>query len=115
MRFLQDLVKSVIPFLAFGFSFCVCVVSQIHRHFQECVTCYVNSPWPTAWNANSVTGNCFVFNNIQKSRGQGSWRCVACEFLFPITESFCALMQLTNFIKLNQLAFLLVDIDLAGF
>lgn len=96
------IIWNVIHFLAFGGSF---LVSQTQRHFQECVTCYVNSPWPTAWNANSVTENCFVFHNIQKSRGQGSWRYVACEFVFTMTESFCILKQLRNFIKLNQLVF----------
>lgn len=96
------IISDATHFHRFGGSF---LVSQIQRHFQECVTCFVNSLWPTAWNANSVSENCFVFNNIQKSRGQGSQQYVACKFVFTITESLCSLKWLTNFIKLNRLDF----------
>lgn len=95
------IIRVVISFLRFGGAF---EASQMQCHFQECVTCYVNSLWPTAWNANPASENCFVFNNIQKSRGPGSWRCVAHDcFKQDRTESLCTLKQLTNFIKLNQL------------
>lgn len=62
-----------------------------------------------------LLGMALFLTTFKRAGGRGPGGVWHVSSFFPITESFCALMQLTNFIKLNQLAFLLVGIDVAGF